>query len=570
MKRKLGLLLALLPAAILILCGTQPARAEYADLPDSALGDEVRKAIAYGLMNGVSDTSFGYSEPMTRAQFVTVLDRMLFSDTDSAPSLDRMRLSGADADGVPLPDTLELPDGLSEIHRKALSRAVAREVVEPSVPFRPNAPVTRGDMAELLVRALGLNDAALSLSSNRVFKADSEQISAPAAENPTPFLDLSAGAEGYAVIAYTIGMTKGLSETSFGPDATATRAQAAAMLTRVYERLQRETDFRHLFYTAAYPAFRPPADVVSVEWSRMTWANSSAVLSTKAGVSEERFLPPDYEKIVDDVTADGAKLYLSVFMDASGGVEKLLASQDGREEAVAQILAELTVPYSALGRNPYDGVTVDFQGLHREQQSLFTQFLSELRDALSPTGKGLYVCVAPYLPAGHWDDGYDYRAISEIADKVILTAFDYDADNLNHFLATEAYQNEAPAPLSAVYLSLWKLSAAVPDSSRLALGVSLRPVAWEIGQNNGLLSGSPVSPDADALRQYLQLPGTEKGWSVQYQMPYAAYTTRQGSRYFAWYENERSILEKTGIARLLGVTGISCSRADANPLCAPW
>ncbi len=565
MKRKLILLSTLLPAAILILCGTQSARATYADVPDSALGNEVRKAIEYGLMKGKSDTSFGYSDPMTRAQFVTVLDRMLFSATDSAPSLDRMRLS--DADSAPLPDTMKLPDGFPETYHEALSRAVAREIVPDSIPFRPNEPVTRGDMAEMLVRALGLNDAALSLSSNQF---DSGQISAPVAENPTPFLDLPAGREGYAVIAYTIGMTKGLSDTSFGPDATATRAQAAAMLTRVYEKLRRETHFRHVFYIGASPAFNPPADVVSVEWSRMTWANSRAVLSTKAGVSEARFVPPDYEKIVGDVTADGAKLYLSVFMDASGGVEKLLASRDGREEAVGQILDELTVPYPALGRNPYSGVTVDFQGLHREQQGLFTEFLSELRDALAPTGKGLYVCVAPYLPAGHWDDGYDCRAIAELADKIILTAYDYDADNLNNFLATEAYKNEAPAPLSAVYLSLWKLSEAVPDSSKLALGVSLRPTAWEIGQNGDLLSGSPVSPDTDALRQYLQLPGTENGWSAQYQMPYMTYTTRQGSRYFAWYENEKSIYGKTEIARLLGVTGISCSCTGQNPLCAPW
>lgn len=568
MKRKLILLSTLLPAAILILCGTQSARATYADVPDSALGDEVRKAIEYGLMKGKSDTSFGYSDPMTRAQFVTVLDRILFSATDSEPSLDRMRFS--DADSEPLPDIMKLPDEFPKNYHEALSRAVAREVVPDSIPFRPNEPVTRGDMAEMLVRALGLNDAALSLSSNRAFPLDSGQISAPVAENPTPFLDLPEGKEGYAVIAYTIGMTKGLSETSFGPDATATRAQAAAMLTRVYERLHRETDFRHVFYTAACPAFNPQADVVSVEWSRMTWANSRAVLSTKAGPPEERFVPPDYEKIVDDVTAGGAELYLSVFMDASGGVEKLLASPNGREEAVRQILDELTVPYSALGRNPYSGVTVDFRGLHREQQSLFTQFLSELRDALAPTGKGLYVCVAPYLSAGHWDDGYDCRAISEIVDKIILTAYDYDAENLNHFLSTEAYKNEAPAPLSAVYLSLWKLSEAVPDSYKLSLGVSLRPTAWEIGQNDDLLSGSPVSPDADALRQYLKLPGTENGWSVPYQMPYAAYTTRQGSRYFVWYENERSILEKTGIARLLGVTGISCCRTGQNPLCAPW
>ena len=82
MKRKFGLL-----AAFLILFLTPAVKAAYIDVPNNALGDEVRKAVEYGLMNGFSDAVFGYSSPMTRAQFVTVLDRMLLSDERGASSL---------------------------------------------------------------------------------------------------------------------------------------------------------------------------------------------------------------------------------------------------------------------------------------------------------------------------------------------------------------------------------------------------------------------------------------------------------------------------------------------------
>lgn len=565
MKRKFGMISALIPAAIMLWYGSHATHAAYADVPEGALGNEVKKAVDYGLMNGLSNTVFGYSAPMTRAQFVTVLDRMLLSKADK-PLL-------AQTENAPLPDTMNLPDAFPQTYYTALSHAVACDVVETSVPFRPNEPVTREAMAEMLVKALGLDNAALSLSSNRILSFSSEPSSGSAVENLTPFLDLPEGKEGYAAIAYAIGMTNGLSKNSFAPNATATRAQAAAMLTRVHEKLQRKTDFRHGFYavTDAPSALNITADVVSLEWSHMAWNNANAVLMTKPNGSRDRYIPSDHGKIVETLTAGGAKLYLSVFMDTSGGIEELLASASGRAQAVKEIVYELTVPYPELEGNPYSGVTIDFKGLHQEQRELFTQFLSELKGALSPTGKGIYVCVPPYLSAGHWDDGYDCRAIAALADKLILTAYDYHSQNLNNFLGTEAYKNEASAPLDRVYLSLLKLTEEVADSSKLVLGVSSRHTAWEIGRNNDqLLSGVPVSPDTETLRRYLESPDTQRGWSIPYQMPYAIYSTPEGSRYFVWYENAQSIRKKTDIAQLLGITGLSCWNMNPTPLYAPW
>lgn len=561
MKRKFGLFSALIPAAMMLLYGSQAVHAAYADVPEGALGDEVKKAVDYGLMNGLSDTVFGYSSPMTRAQFVTVLDRMLLSKADKTLL--------AQTENAPLPSAMGIPDTFPQTYYTALSHALACDVVEASVPFLPNAPVTREAMAEMLVKALGLNNAALSLSSNRILSFSAEPLPLPTAENLTPFLDLPEGKEGYAAVAYAIGMTNGLSKTSFAPNATATRAQAAAMLTRVHEKLQQKADFRHCFYTSSETssASNVAADVVSLEWSHMTWSNSNAVLMTKPNGSRDRYIPSGYEKTVETLTANGVKLHLSVFMDASGGIEELLASESGKAQAVKEILYELTVPYPALSRNPYSGVTIDFRGLHKEQQKLFTQFLSELRDALSPAGKGVYVCVPPE----HWDDGYDCPSIAKFADKLILTAYDYHSQNLNNFLGTEAYKNEAPAPLDRVYVSLLKLKEEVPDSSKLVLGVTSRHTAWEIGQNHDqLLSGSPVSLDTETLQQYLEAPDTQHGWSIPYQMPYAIGGTREGSRYFVWYENAQSIRKKADIAQLLGITGLSFWNMSQDPLYVPW
>ena len=284
MKRITAYVLALV---LTCFCVSSVAGAYYADVPgSSALAGEVEKAVRYGLMNGYSQAQFGYSDTMTRAQFLVVLTRMLGWQT---PSMEE-----ADADITP---AMALPEELSSQYRYAIACAAAHDVIEKTEPFRPNSPATRAEMAELLVRALGLKACA----------ADAEK------ENGLPFTDVS-DKRGYIAVAYEIGMTKGLTDTTFGPDRTATRAQAAAMLVRIYEKLQQQTAFVHGFYAiSSYSqlSLAQRMDDVSAGWSRMTWDGTAATLNTTAEGGNEYHIPSGYE----EVTASLSHLNLSVFMD---------------------------------------------------------------------------------------------------------------------------------------------------------------------------------------------------------------------------------------------------------------
>ena len=73
----------------------------------------------------------------------------------------------------------------------------------------------------------------------------------------------------------------------------------------------------------------------------------------------------------------------------------------------------------------YAGLTIDFEGLGTSLRTSFTQFMTALRAAL-PQGKNLWVCVQP----DEWYGGYDYHALGETCDKVILMAHDYQDTNL--------------------------------------------------------------------------------------------------------------------------------------------
>ncbi len=541
-------LLSLALSASLLAAAAAPAGAAYQDVPsDSALAGEVQKAVDYGLMNGYSEEDFGYADPMTRAQFVTVLSRMLGWTEDGTGS-------------TILPAQMALPANLSSTYQSAIASAVAHGAVDSDVPFRSNDAITRLEMAELLVRGLGLGGAA--------------KLSQSAA---LPFTDVTEG-QGYISVAYAIGMTKGTSDTTFSPDATATRAQAAAMLVRIYEKLGRETDWVHGFYAiSSYSqlSYAQDMDAVSAGWSHMVWDGTSASLETTTAGGNAYYVPDGYESVTNSLDASGTPLNLSVFMEGSS-LRQMLASEAGRQEAVAAIAAELTTSYEAIGKNPYAGVTIDFEGLRAADRDNFTDFLDQLSEALDSLDSrdlSLYVCVQPALATGSYYDGYDYRAIGDLADKVILMAYDYDALDLSGYEGTTYHQTACPAPIDQVFYSLMAITDAdsgVQDRSKVVLGFSCKNVAWQIDESGKLVSGTPVYPSNDTVSKRLQQSDTVLGCSETYQHSYAVYTTEDGSRYFLWYQNADTLQKAMEAAALLDVSGVSVWRLGSMPMYSAW
>ena len=130
-------LCGLLSAALAVSLTVPMAGAAYTDVPaESTLGGEVEKAVRYGLMNGYSDTTFGYGDSMTRAQFAAVLVRMMGWET----------VTPATADFTDVP--------VSHTWYGAVETAAAHDVVDEGGAFRPGDAITRGEMSEMLVGPL--------------------------------------------------------------------------------------------------------------------------------------------------------------------------------------------------------------------------------------------------------------------------------------------------------------------------------------------------------------------------------------------------------------------------------
>lgn len=554
MKKMMSILLMLTMISAL----TTPASAvSFSDIPsDGVLAGEVYKAVDYGLMNGYNATTFGYFNSMTRAQFTAVLVRMM----------------GWELITPETPTCIDVPK--THYWYSVLETAAAHGVCDYDYQsdgrrFRPGDPITRAEMSKLLVQALGLENAALGLNSNRMIPFSD-------LNHHTPFQDLPDGNEGYISVAYTIGMTKGTTATTFSPNATATRAQAAAMLVRMYEKMYRDTDFVHGFYAISSRSQLGLAEnmnAVSAGWSRMLWDGEKALLSTTSANGNEFCIPSGYQEVTSALQRKHVPLNLSVYMDATNGLNGLLASEAGRRAAVSQIVNELTVTYKTIGKNPYSGVTIDFEGVTSANRGTFVQFLQELSaqmTAIPDKTHALYVCVQPVpTPSTVYQNGYDYKAIGTLADKVILMAHDYDPRNLDSYVNgpgdTGSYHQHCPTvPLDRIYLDLRNMTELV-DSSKVVLAFSARNIAWKIDANGKLLSGTPVSVAADTVAKRLAQSDTVTGWSPDYQQSWVIYTTEDGSHYFLWYQDEQSVQLELNTAKLLGVTGVSLWRLGTIP-----
>ena len=99
----------------------------------------------------------------------------------------------------------------------------------------------------------------------------------------------------------------------------------------------------------------------------------------------------------------------------------------------------------------------------------------------------------------------------------------------------------------------------------MLLGFSVDNTAWQIDRDGKLVSGTPVHPSNENVAQRLAQPSTVLGWSQEYQQSYAIYETEDGSRYFLWYQDSKSVQSALAAAKLLGAGGVSVWRLGSIP-----
>ena len=525
----------------LSLCCSLSASALAVEFPDVSpehwAYNNIQTAAGYGLIQGLDDGTFRPEERLNRASFVTILQRMFGWEgmTPAAPSF---------SDVSP-----------ADWFFTAAETALAHGVVETGAHFQPLAYITREDMAVMLVRALGY-----------------ETLAGDIAPTAASFPDVTDHA-GHIALAAAFGLTTGVEvdgQLLFQPDAFATRGQAAAMLSRVYQRMQSKVDFLTGFYAfSSYNqiALTDDMDTVCLGWSRLEWSDGAgAVLNGSRTNGNDWVKPVDSATATDYFRGNGTPYNLNVYADTAQNVplpdgsstsvlEKVLPDPAARSQAVSAIAAESA---------GYAGIVIDFEGLRTELlKADFVSFLTELRAAL-PAGKSLYVCVPP----DDWYKGYDYRAIGAVCDKVILMAHDYQWTSVPEGYVGVRAPDSPVTPFPDVYRALTAITdpvTGVEDKSKIVLQISFAAAGFEVDAN-GLLSDTAIyRPAPETVAKRLAQAGTVVTYDESDRNSSALYTTEDGMTVRLWYEDARSVADKLTLARMMGITGVSVWRLGNVP-----
>lgn len=239
----------------------------------------------------------------------------------------------------------------------------------------------------------------------------------------------------------------------------------------------------------------------------------------------------NYNQILQFARANGIKTHASVvFMDREG-MHTLLSNPTNRQRLVDNLANQAA-------QNGYDGVNIDFEFLGQNDRDYFSLFLRELKARLG--NKELSVAVFACTKPVSWLAGYDYPAIGDIADRVVIMAYDY------------SYKTSAPGPVAP----LWWVEDVVDyiqtiiPTEKLLLGMPTYGYDWA----NGLTTTTITAPKLQALKNQYQLSEFFDNASMS---PYYTYVDSNGVAHQIWTENETSLNAKLDIALNNQLAGVS-------------
>lgn len=489
MKRQLQRILACLTLCV-VLAGSLavPASAAgFQDVPSShwAAG-EIQRCVELGFFNGESASRFGLGHQMTRSAFTVVLCRF-FGWEIPAPTQATYR-------DVPV----------TAWYAGAVQAAYTHgALTDQREDFRPSDPITREELAVMLVRGLGYGT-----------------IAGLAQDLPMPFQDVSTNA-GYITMAYDLGLMDGTSATTFSPEKTAPREQVAVILMRLYDKLHRAVPGKVGIVSGTEGLVDLAGfEAVAVSAGKLMSAGKPKVASTMDGETAAG--------IQASARQAGARTLLYVV----GGPTAL----NGSPSETASVLAE------AVESGGYDGVFLDIPELKNNKKYALVKLMKALRPAMG--SKLLYLMVEAPVWQGAAYAGYDYATLGTCVDRMVLRITAYEK-------VSGTFPTAPVDPLEEVYYALGELHSMV-DGNKLSLLVTASGSAWTSGKKSASLSGADITAllaDKETVDYY----------SNRYACAYLSGASEDNKPLVVWYLDQQAALERTQLIRFFGVDQVCLS-----------
>ena len=486
MRRKLRRILRA-AALCVVLAGSlriSASAAAFQDVPaDHWAAASVQRCVEKGFFNGQSETRFGVGQKMSRSAFAVVLCR--FFGWETAVSAEWT------SPDVPL----------DAWYAGAVQAAYEHgAVTDQRDVFRPEDPITREELAVMLVRALGYGE-----------------IAGLSQDLPMPFQDVTTNA-GYITMAYDLGLVSGTTAATFSPDNTATREQVAVILMRLYDKLHGEDT--------------ETIGVVSAD-SDMTGLEIAAIPAVRAfAMSMKVNLEPEAAAAVQAAAREaGAKAFL--YMEAG------TAALGSNPEQMSKLMAEAAVS------GGYDGLMLDLPKVPGEKRRELNKLVKAVDKNLG--GLPFYLVVEAPTREGKVYDGYHYETLAASVDRLVLKASGVEEKGGPFVMAPVD-------PMEEIYYAVASVREQV-GVEKLAVMLQSEMDYW--------VDGSRFELSEAYLAELLAAKTTQTYYSERYQCAYLTGTGEKGKPLTAWYLTREGVEARVRLAKGLGVRQVCVSDWDA-------
>ncbi len=215
-----------------------------------------------------------------------------------------------------------------------------------------------------------------------------------------------------------------------------------------------------------------------------------------------------------------------------------------QDEAFADTLIQNIV--SQLETQDYFGVDVDFEYIPSEYREEYAQFITKLKNTVSPLGYKTFVSVAPKTSStqrGLLYEAHDYALLGNAADYVLVMTYEW------------GYTYGPPmavAPIDKVEQVL-RYAISEIDPQKVLIGIPNYAYDWTLPYQSG--SRAESMSNTEAVNRARRV-GANIMFDPVSQTPYYTYF-KDNSEHIVWFEDARSINARMQLVNSLGLAGMS-------------
>lgn len=271
-------------------------------------------------------------------------------------------------------------------------------------------------------------------------------------------------------------------------------------------------------------------------------------------VLEWTYFHSDYfTDVRKEASASGTKILLAIKCFDNETIDNLTSNQTATDNLIKRLL-------KIIEEYQLDGVNIDFEYVTDTDfptVKYYNRFLETLSQRLYEENPALIISVDVNANAVLKDGAYDLVKIGEVADQVILMAYDYHraaSTRAGPVAPIEAGENE-----HNISESLQALAGRVPFE-KVILGVPFYGYEWQTINSN---YKSPTVANTGALATYRRVSelidnrdDLEINWDEQAQSPWLVYR-QSGAIKQIYYENEQSLQAKLNLVGENNLGGIA-------------